>query len=73
MNRTIFITGATSGIGKACAEKFASAGDNIIITGRRADRLAELKNSLQSDFNDLWSSLVFLNYFDILDYYLTFG
>lgn len=51
MNRTIFISGATSGIGKACAEKFASAGDNIIINGRRADRLSELKNSLQKDFN----------------------
>lgn len=50
-NRTIFITGATSGIGKACAEKFAAAGDNIIINGRRKDRLTELKNSLQKDFN----------------------
>ncbi len=49
-NRTVFITGATSGIGKACAEKFASAGDNIIINGRRADRLTELKKSLEKDF-----------------------
>ena len=51
MNKTVFITGATSGIGKACAEKFASNGDNIIINGRRKDRLIELKNSLQNDFN----------------------
>lgn len=51
MNRIVFITGATSGIGKACAEKFASAGDNIIINGRRADRLKELKDSLQNNFN----------------------
>jgi len=51
MVRTVFITGATSGIGKACAEKFASAGDNIIINGRRKDRLAELKNSLQNNYN----------------------
>ncbi|MBA3673719.1 MAG: SDR family NAD(P)-dependent oxidoreductase [Chitinophagaceae bacterium] len=50
-NRIIFITGATSGIGKACAEKFAAAGDNIIINGRRKDRLAELKKHLQKDFN----------------------
>ena len=50
-NRTVFITGATSGIGKACAEKFASAGDNIIINGRRTDRLSALKNALQKDFN----------------------
>ena len=51
MGRTILITGATSGIGKACAEKFAAAGNNIIITGRREDRLAGLKNSLEKDFN----------------------
>lgn len=51
MSRTVFITGATSGIGKACAEKFAAAGDSLIINGRRTDRLSELKNSLQKDFN----------------------
>ena len=50
MNRTVFITGATSGIGKACAKKFAGAGDNIIINGRRKERLIELKKSLQKDF-----------------------
>lgn len=49
-NRIVFITGATSGIGKTCAEKFASAGYNIIINGRRADRLTELKISLEKDF-----------------------
>ena len=49
-NRIVFITGATSGIGKACAEKFASAGDNIIINGRRKDRLTQLKHSLEKDF-----------------------
>lgn len=48
-NRTILITGATSGIGKACAEKFAAAGDNIIITGRREERLNDLKNSLEKN------------------------
>lgn len=51
MAHTVFITGATSGIGKACAEKFAAAGDNIIINGRRAERLTELKNSLQKQFD----------------------
>ena len=50
MNRTVFISGATSGIGKACAEKFAASGDNIIINGRRADRLSALKKSLQNNF-----------------------
>lgn len=50
MNRIIFITGATSGIGKACAEKFAKAGDNIIINGRRKDRLNELKLLLENQY-----------------------
>ena len=50
MNKIILITGATSGIGKACAQKFASAGSDIIITGRRNDRLTELQLSIQSQF-----------------------
>ena len=50
MNRIVFITGATSGIGKACAEKFAAAGDHLIINGRRKDRLQELKESLESRY-----------------------
>jgi NADP-dependent 3-hydroxy acid dehydrogenase YdfG len=50
MDRIILITGATSGIGKACAEKFAEAGDKLIITGRREDRLLDLKNSLEEKF-----------------------
>jgi len=59
MKRTILITGATSGIGKACAEKFAAAGDNIIITGRRQDRLDELRTTLQSTFHVKVLSLCF--------------
>ena len=50
MNRIVFITGATSGIGKACAEKFAAAGDHLIINGRRKDRLDELKQSLENQY-----------------------
>ncbi len=50
MNRIVFITGATSGIGKACAEKFAAAGDNLIINGRRKERLQELKQSLENQY-----------------------
>ncbi|MBV9961228.1 MAG: SDR family NAD(P)-dependent oxidoreductase [Parafilimonas sp.] len=42
MNKTIFITGATSGFGKAIAEKFASENWNCIITGRRKERLESL-------------------------------
>lgn len=50
MNRIIFITGATSGIGKACAEIFAASGDNLIINGRRKERLEELKTSLEKKY-----------------------
>ena len=45
-----FITGATAGIGKATAELFAKNGYNIIITGRRKERLDELAAQLKSTF-----------------------
>ena len=47
MNRTILITGATSGFGEACARKFAASGDHLIITGRRKERLESLQRELQ--------------------------
>lgn len=50
MNKIVLITGATSGIGKACAIKFASAKYDVIITGRRNDRLTELKALLENDY-----------------------
>lgn len=52
MNKKIaFITGATAGIGKASAEQFAKNGYNIIITGRRKERLDEFSNQLKSNYN----------------------
>jgi NADP-dependent 3-hydroxy acid dehydrogenase YdfG len=51
MCKTIFITGATSGIGKACAETFAAAHFRLIISGRREDRLKKLKSDLESTYN----------------------
>jgi 3-hydroxy acid dehydrogenase / malonic semialdehyde reductase len=44
--KTVLITGATSGIGKACAEIFAENNCKLIIAGRRQERLSELKNVL---------------------------
>ena len=46
LKKTIFITGATSGIGRACAEKFAANHFNVIITGRREALLQQVKKDL---------------------------
>ncbi len=46
MKNTILITGATSGFGRAIAVKFAKNGYNVIITGRRKDRLDKLEKEL---------------------------
>lgn len=48
MSKIVFITGATAGIGKACAEKFAAAKYDLIITGRRKARLESLKKELEN-------------------------
>jgi 3-hydroxy acid dehydrogenase / malonic semialdehyde reductase len=46
MNKTIMITGATTGFGRATALKFAENGYNVIITGRRKKLLDELEKEL---------------------------
>ena len=48
MNKIVLITGATSGIGLACARKFAANGDKLILTGRNEQRLAEIKKELDT-------------------------
>ena len=50
MNKTIMITGATAGFGRATAKKFAMNGYNVIITGRRKERLDDLEKEL-TEFN----------------------
>ena len=46
----VLITGATSGIGKSTAEIFAKNGYNLIITGRRQERLTEFKTELEKKY-----------------------
>lgn len=48
-NTTIFITGATSGIGQACTHLFAVHGARLIICGRRQDRLSQLAKQLKDE------------------------
>ena len=47
MNKIALITGATSGIGRAVADIFAENKYNLIVTGRRSERLQELKAALE--------------------------
>jgi hypothetical protein len=46
MKKIVFITGATSGIGQACARKFAAEGYDLIINGRNTGKLKEMKEEL---------------------------
>ncbi len=46
--KTVFITGSTSGIGEACAHKFAANGFNLILNGRDQNKLVELKDEIES-------------------------
>lgn len=59
MNKTVLITGATSGIGRSCAIRFAREGHRIIITGRRKDRLESIASNLIQKFNSKVFTLAF--------------
>ncbi len=59
MNKTILITGATSGFGKAIAEKFAANGFTVCVAGRREVRLAELKAELEHKYKAKVITLAF--------------
>ena len=50
MSKIILITGASSGFGKATATKFAAGGWNLILTGRRKEKLDELAKALEANY-----------------------
>lgn len=61
MQKIVFITGATSGIGEACAQIFAANNYRLILNGRRSERLEILKNKLVS----LYQCSIYLLPFDV--------
>lgn len=50
MSKIAMITGASAGIGQACATTFAQNGYNLVLTARRLDRLEKLAETLMADF-----------------------
>lgn len=63
-NKTVFITGASAGIGKACAYAFAREKANVIITARRE----ELINEIANDINEKYGVNVLAAKLDVTDY-----
>ena len=61
-NQIVFITGASSGIGAACAKIFAHAGAKLILAARRWERLQQLADSL-----DIPSDKIHLLQLDVCD------
>jgi 3-hydroxy acid dehydrogenase / malonic semialdehyde reductase len=62
-NQIVLITGASSGIGAACARAFAEAGAKLILAARRLDRL----ESLAADLTEKYSAQVHLVQLDVSD------
>lgn len=63
MRKIVFITGASAGFGKACAEKFASHGYDLVINGRRENKLMQVKEELETRFN----TAILISTFDVRD------
>ena len=59
MSKILLITGASSGFGKAIAEKFAAGGWNLILTARRKEKLAEVATTIEKKYGVKTLSLVF--------------
>lgn len=62
-NRLVLVTGASSGIGRACAEAFAAEGCRLLLAARRKDRLDELAGSL----NEMHGTEVLTEALDVRD------
>ena len=63
MNKTVLITGASSGIGEGCARKFASQGARLILNARNANRLKVIASELKEKYN----AECYLMPFDVCD------
>ena len=63
MNKTVLITGASSGIGEGCARKFASQGARLILNARNADKL----HSLAQELKDKYATECHVMPFDVCD------
>ena len=48
--KIVFITGATAGIGEACAYDFAREGANLLLCARRIEKLEQIVNKIKNDF-----------------------
>ena len=59
MNKIVFITGASSGIGAACAKKFAQAGYDLVLNARSEDRLRPLLEELAQSYSIQVCPLIF--------------
>ena len=61
----VLITGATSGIGEACAWRFAEAGCKLVLTGRRTERLDSLKVSIEAKYQGVSVTVVTMDVTDL--------
>jgi len=64
-NKVVLITGATAGIGKSCAWRFAEEGAKLILIGRREERLELLKNEILSIYPSLHIHMIAISVTDI--------
>ena len=58
-NKTIRITGASSGIGEAIAKKFAAEGNKLILNGRNQEKIYALKKELEKSYNTSIHTIIF--------------